>query len=320
MTAALRDFVPTSVSFVSTRTGWFLGTSCGFERCGVLLQTRDAGRTSVRRQAPPVRVAQVRFANLDDGWAFGNDNASTRGDPGLWRTHDGGRTWRRLLTRPVPSLEIGSGRVWAVVHNADGTTPELFRGSVREDRLHSLGLLPNRSATVTVGHGAAYVVAQNIAGPIATSLHVVTADRLSPRVNPCRSDAMRALQVAVGALHHLIGVCSGEGSAGGQLKSAFASVDDGRSWRRLPDPPADGYTGAPGNLAATSASAFLTGSRNGINKETGRGPWQRVLLDDEGTGFSFVGFTDDRHGVAIGRRAGWMTEDAGEHWRRLRFS
>jgi photosystem II stability/assembly factor-like uncharacterized protein len=319
-TEPLTGFVPTSVSFVSTRTGWFLGTRpCGSETCGVLLQTRDGGRSFGRRTAPPVQVGQVRFADLQQGWAFGAPGFGDRPNPGLWRTHDGGRSWRRISTHSVPSLEIGSGNVWAIDTGEDGTVPDLVRGDATADALKPVFRAPNRAATVVVGHGTAYVAAQSLAGPIATTLWAVTHNGAQQRRNPCTSDEARALQVAVGQAQHLVAVCSGEGSAGGQLKRAFASADDGRSWQRLPDPPADGYTGVVGNLAATSTSAFLTGSRNGINKETGSGSWRRVLLDDDGTGFSFVGFTDDTHGVALGRRAGWMTTDAGEHWRRLQF-
>jgi hypothetical protein len=319
----LSGFEPTSVSFVSTRTGWFLGTAtCGQQRCAALLQTRDAGRTFVRRTAPPVHVAQVRFADLDQGWAFGNKNSSTMGDPGLWRTHDGGRTWRRVLDTPVPSLEVGGGQVWAVELDGGGTAPRLFRGSLTGDGLRFAAGIPNRSATVTVGHGTAYVVAEQGAGPIPTRLVVVSRSSTRAYPNPCASKYTWNLQVAVGASKHLVAICSGEPAAGSQMKKSFASVDDGRTWTARPDPPWDGYIGPSltGGVAATSTRTFMTGSRNGINVEIGSDRWRRVLLDDDGTGFSFIGFTDDTHGVALGEHGAWMTDSAGEHWRRLRFA
>jgi len=74
-------------------------------------------------------------------------------------------------------------------------------------------------------------------------------------------------------------------------------------------------------VAATSTRTFLTGGRNGINMEVGSGPWREVLDSEEGIGFRYVGFTDDSHGVALEEQHdAWMTSDAGEHWRRLRFS
>jgi photosystem II stability/assembly factor-like uncharacterized protein len=183
---------------------------------------------------------------------------------------------------------------------------------------------PNRAATVVVGHGTAYVVAQSLAGPIATTLWAVTPTSTRQRRNPCTSDETRGLQVAVGQAQHLVAICSGEPGAGQQLKRAYASSDDGRTWIRRPDPPAYGYTGAPygGRITATSTRVFFTGGRSPIFAETGTGPW-RVALDDEiGAGFHYVGFTDDAHGVTLrlGPEPGaWLTEDAGEHWRRLQF-
>jgi photosystem II stability/assembly factor-like uncharacterized protein len=129
--------------------------------------------------------------------------------------------------------------------------------------------------------------------------------------------------VAVGRPQHLVAICSGEpAGAGNQLKQAYASKDDGRTWQRLPDPSSFGYTGpidASGCIAATSTSIFVTGSRMAIDKETGKGPWRHVLFDEEGTGFSYVGFTDDAHGVALDHSGAWLTADAGEQWRRLVF-
>jgi hypothetical protein len=321
-TAPLTGFAPTSVTFVSTRTGWFLGTAaCGGEqRCAVLLQTRDAGRSFTRRTPPPMRVSEVRFANLQEGWAFGNNQPSTLGDPGLWRTHDGGDTWRRVLGTPVPSLEIGRGIVWAVELDGAGTSPRLFRGSLTGNALTFASQIPNRSATVTVGHGTAYVIAEQGAGPIATSLLAASAQGVHRRTSPCTDKYAWNLQVAIRTPQHLTAICRGESSAGSQRKHAYASADDGRTWTRQPDPPWAGYTGTAGSLAGTSTSVFMTGPRNGINKKTGRGAWRQVLDSDEGLGFFFVGFTDDTHGVALSERAAWMTDSAGEHWRRLPFT
>jgi hypothetical protein len=245
------------------------------------------------------------------------------GDPGLWRTHDGGRSWRRVLDRPVPSLEVGAGSVWAVVLDKGGTGPQLWRGDVRSNTLRYAEQIPNRAATVIVGHGTAYVVAQSIAGPIATTLFSVTGAGTQQRRNPCTDEA-RSLEIAVGLPKHLIAICSGEPGAGNQLKRAYASSDDGRTWRRRPDPPGGGYTGDSngGTAAATSTSAFMTGFRSHINKEAGAAPWRSVLDAAGGTGFSFVGFIDDTHGVALGsyvEAGAWLTADAGEHWRRLVF-
>jgi hypothetical protein len=75
-----------------------------------------------------------------------------------------------VLDRPVQSLEVGAGLVWAVVLDGSGTGPQLWRGDVRSNTLRYAEQIPNRAATVVVGHGTAYVVAQSIAGPIDDTL------------------------------------------------------------------------------------------------------------------------------------------------------
>ncbi|MDX6199024.1 MAG: hypothetical protein QOJ79_2175 [Actinomycetota bacterium] len=326
---SLGGFAPTSVSFVSTRTGWFLGTkACEADVCGVLLQTQDGGRTFLRRNAPPVNVTSVRFADADEGWAYGNGGFDTQGDPGLWRTHDGGRTWKKVLSNPVPSLEVAGGSVWAIVLDLGRTFPQVFRGAVHGDALRLVTQAGNRSATLTVGGSAVYVAAEQGDGPIATTLLVIEPDRLRHRrESPCRGPyeeglGASTLQLAAGRSGRLIAVCSGEPSAGNQFKVAYRSADGGRTWTRLPNPPGVGYAGGAGSVALTSTGAFMTGFRSQLNKEVGAGRWRVVLDNDEGLGFEYVGFTDDAHGVVLGAypdSGAWMTDDAGEHWRRLRF-
>jgi hypothetical protein len=320
--ASLTGFVPTSVSFVSARTGWFLGSEpCGRDVCGVLLQTRDGGRSFRRLVPPPVKVADVRFADDNEGWAFGNGRFDTQDNPGLWRTHDGGRHWKKALSNPVPALEVGGGSVWAIVLDLGGTFPQVFRGSTGSDSLRLVTQAGNRTALLTLGRGTVYVVAEQGAGPIGTTLLVIDPDGASHRYpGPCQGSAY-SLQVAASPSGRLTAICSGEPSAGSQLKASYVSTSGGRTWARQPDPPGGGYTGAfEGSITATRTSVFYSGGRSALFRRLGQGPWRAMLVDEDGTGFRFVGMTDDRHGVALGERAGWMTSDGGTTWRRLRFS
>jgi hypothetical protein len=280
-------------------------------------------------QPPPVHAANVRFADLREGWAFGNGRFDTQADPGLWRTHDGGLHWKKVLPNPVPSLEVGGGSVWAIVLDLGGTFPQVFRGSAQADTLQLVTQAGNRSAVLTLGHGAVYVIGEQGAGPIATTLLVIDPDgRMHRRPSPCRASYEHGLgasdlQLAVGTAHHVVAICSGEPGTGEQFKVAYGSSDDGRTWHRRADPPEYGYTGpgvTGGHVAATSSSAFMTGGRSPVSKEAGAGAWHRVLDTASGAGFDVIGFTDDAHGVALGHLDGaWVTADAGEHWRRLRF-
>jgi photosystem II stability/assembly factor-like uncharacterized protein len=88
-----------------------------------VLRTRDGGKSWASIPAPPASLApdggagvrKVRFADLNNGWAF---------DPDLWVTHDGGAHWIRS-TLPVggppgvSDLAVAGGLARAVVF---GTT------------------------------------------------------------------------------------------------------------------------------------------------------------------------------------------------------
>jgi hypothetical protein len=120
------DFRPTSVTFVSTRTGWVIGQAgtpghCATQYCTSVARTGDAGRTWSGVPAPltgapdgATGVSQLRFLNLRNGWAFG---------PGLFVTHTGGKTWTPVDTGGlrVTELETVGNRVFALWASCTGT-------------------------------------------------------------------------------------------------------------------------------------------------------------------------------------------------------
>ena len=121
---AVLGFEPASVTFVSADAGWVLGTgTCASGPCAAMARTGDGGTTWSPAPAPPAVVvggpgqgasgiSGLRFANLQDGWAYG---------PNLWATHDGGTTWARVTipglaaNAPVFALETAGGIVHAAV-------------------------------------------------------------------------------------------------------------------------------------------------------------------------------------------------------------
>src|SRR5215472_11554400 len=115
-----------SVRFVSPRMGWLLGER-GERASRVLMrETVDGGRTwaavpapaapaadMFQSSSPPNAVGSILFTSRRDGWAFG---------PALWRTTDGGATWRReRAPGPVANLEVTGNRMIAVITHAGGS-------------------------------------------------------------------------------------------------------------------------------------------------------------------------------------------------------
>jgi hypothetical protein len=127
------SFHPLSVTFVSLRTGWSLGTvPCRASgACLVLEKTTNAGRTWAGEPLPQALVASadrsvsngvpkgspgrtalpavlygpyglnVRFADALDGWVYGGLASSSLSQAAvLWSTHDGGGTWHHVALLP----------------------------------------------------------------------------------------------------------------------------------------------------------------------------------------------------------------------------
>jgi len=111
---------------------WLLGAiSCSAGRCPAISETSDSGATwnaipapgapypAVGTNATSDNVAQLRFANAHDGWAF---------EPGLYATYNGGQTWTATnLGGAVEELEPGLGKVYAVVF--PGPIPQTCNGA-----------------------------------------------------------------------------------------------------------------------------------------------------------------------------------------------
>ena len=110
---------------MGTDTGWVIGQAgtpghCATVFCTSVARTDDAGDSWAGVPAPltgaadgATGVSQIRFLNLDDGWAFG---------PELWATHDGGQTWAQVDThgQRVTDLETVGDWVFAVFATCTG--------------------------------------------------------------------------------------------------------------------------------------------------------------------------------------------------------
>ncbi len=330
------------VAFATRSLGWAVGLRCrgsgASGSCATLeSSTADGGKT----WSGAVVVAQphysedslprvhVRFRGLD-GWVFG---------PGIYGTHNGGRTWRLQDDRPTLSLETAGTSVWAVTGciRAQLCQPRLIESTAGSDHwVDAPGqppILPSNDAFLErSGSATTFLVA--LTGPktfsLSTHLFVTRNSGASwtSLTSPCQElRQLRSLDsVVVWAL------CTSQPGAGSQPKSVYVSQDGGRSWALRAQtwyPAAVGSLSIEGyatTLIVTSSSAALIGSERGgvsISSDQGRtwsAPDADVVGGTAGLGVEQLWFVDPSFGWALGGLGSggptlWATSDGGHQWK-----
>ena len=247
----LAGFSPVSITRISLRVGWALGTSlCGTEVCTELARTRDGGATWHSVPVPtavatssPNSISRVRFANASDGWLFG---------PQLWATHDGGTSWHPVATLggPVISLEAADGRVWGLVGSAGGVSATVEGAPVGTDDWKPVG--PAAAAIGITLHGkVGYAVAPDGAlialgsGPAG----------MEERGVPCPAATVAA--IAAPSDTEVVVVCAADPGAGSSTKTLLLSHNGGRTWSTAGVAP----RGGADHRARSSLDPHLRGRR-----------------------------------------------------------
>jgi hypothetical protein len=342
------NFQPSSVTFVSKRTGWVIGQAgspghCATQYCTSMARTTDAGRTWTGVPAPlagqpdgATGVGQVRFLNLRDGWAFG---------PGLFVTHTGGETWTPVSTHGlrVTSLETVGDRVYALWASCTGTGAAyasnctaftLYSASAAGGAWTPVGdtttgltaSAAGETPSLVLTGSRGYLLAPDgtlYAGPVdgsaawqmASSLPgACHAGQASPGGQPDQ-----ALLGAVNATDLLLS-CLIPGRQGEQAeqKLIYSSSDGGGSWTRTGTAPS---RGTASSLAASPAASVMLATDQGIELlPAGETAWRAATLTAAipAGGFSYVGMTTGEQGIALPAdpRAGtvWFTFDGGRNW------
>lgn len=334
--SAPAGFRPSSVTFVGNR-GRYLGAVLGQAPCQGRTCIAMAGTATygngrwTRVGAPPAgpsSVSQVRFADAENGWAFG---------PALWATHNGGASWARIsgVTGRVADLATIDGRVLAVAATGcTGTGTVTGSGTSYTEGCTGFGLY---AAAATRDHFAR-VLSRPGGGQVTPGAlqlqstgqagYLIAGGRLYSgaldgsgwsAVPPGPASAPDCLTghgtgnpavLAPGA-QVLYAAC-----ATGQRLVLYRSASSGRTWQ------AAGRIAAAGtamSLAVSPAGTLVLATTKGLYYSLAAGPWHLVGGSAVGVAFRYVGMTTSQLGVAVPATSAlgtlFVTGDGGRTWR-----
>jgi len=327
--ASAPRFEPVSVTFVSPRQGWALGST------GALRETADGGRTWSARTSPAAGGGlNVRFADARNGWIYGGAR--------LWSTHDGGRRWRRLTLRGLGSersiydLEAARGTAWLAASNTHQGV-SIRASAVGGDGWHAVSAprmcFPaggsQLGAGFTFAGGAGWFVEGNDRGTIGSAR--LAGGRWVRWTPPCAAVGHSFAIPAASSARDLVAVCTMGGFAYPLSPSAPPGAKLGQSWLYASG---DGGTSFHAVRAVRDADAGPTASPapGAILYGTFDSGHPRLVASfDRGRTFTvaangeplFAGFTSPAQGVAIVRAGNattmLLTRDGGHRWAAVRF-
>jgi hypothetical protein len=333
------SFTPSSVTFVSTATGWVIGpagtrsrcTGPDPDTCTSMAVTFDGGRSWQGMPAPVTGppngargVSQVRSLNGVDGWAFG---------PQLYATHDSGQHWRRIDTHGmrVIDLEALNKQAFAVWARCTGTGPRFAANctsfSVYTSRATANQWVPVSGAVnLTSGRPAAASSAQLVLtgefgyllAPDGTIYQGIDwkyrAGRWLPVNNrgsgvracapgPAQPDGLPARGLLAATGRGLAELCLGPGSGSTQTKTLLYSPDGGITWRTAGAAPSAGVatslSGTPAGPVLIATTQGIDASRQAPKARSSSLTWRATQGTALTGGFSYVGMTTSAQGVAI---------------------
>jgi photosystem II stability/assembly factor-like uncharacterized protein len=264
-------------------------------------------------------VDGIRFANPEDGWAYGTQ---------LWATHDGGGSWTQISLpgsssgggmAPIEGLETAAGMVYAVYFGPAGF--QLASSPVASD---AWTVSPTAVSTGAGPVPSAQLILQGSAGwVIANDRLVVGGARLesgawSPWTPPCTNVGGPAT-LAASSSEDLFAACD-QGVWGVEPtieERAYTSTDGGASFTELATvlpAPCNALASLSPAVAAAGCGSDLVATFNG------GGSWSTVYAGVANTYIAYAGFTTTSQGVAInaspptGPGTLLMTHDGGQTW------
>jgi hypothetical protein len=344
------NFQPTSITFVGNGSGGLLGAAigqagtpghCATKDCTSLAGTSNYGQSWHGVSAPvapgpaePSGVSQLRFANPDDGWAFG---------PALYETTGGGWPWRRVQTNGmrVTDLETVGQTALAVFASCSGsgadfasdcTSFSLYSGragaatwsavDVPAKFLHMSTATASSATLVISGTTTAYLLTPSgavLSGPVSGGKWTLAGQAPAgclpgpPQADGQPTDA----QLAAGDNRLLLACDTGSSSSATEQTVLYSSAD-GTTWRRV-GPVL--HSGAANSLGTALTGNAVLATTTGIYYSANGTSWRPASLSQAGGpagGFSYVGMTTQQLGVAVPENAKlgeiFVTSDGGQTW------
>jgi len=303
-TAAPAGFRATSVTFVSSRRAFVLGTAP--DAGALVLRSVDRGGSWVAVAAPGAPLARagasgghgvwgIRFASASQGFVFGH---------GLWETTDAGRSWIHdaAPSGSILSLATIDGQVLALVaKGGSAQAATLFRRPLpggawtsvaavsTPDRADPTDLISTQAGTAAVLDGRNVLVTTNGGLTLATRTTAVVPQPYTP-------DSVAVTSAGTLALLYV-----GQGFTGHTQKLVCTSPDAGLRWVKAGVPSNEGDPvalagGSPGSLLLATASGA-----SWIDRSTDAGhSWATVITyGDGGQGWADLGFTTPSNVVVV---------------------
>jgi photosystem II stability/assembly factor-like uncharacterized protein len=292
-------FAPQSFTAISELEWWLLGPApCqfvgGHPPCGSILRTTDGGRHFIGIGEPHASVSsdpnqpgysQIRFADADNGFAFG---------PDLYATHDGGQSWTAVdVGGSVADLAISSGIAYATVDvsSSGAAGNRLMRSPVSADEWTTVSAAGDVSGGLWVQGSDVFVqsgVGNGIGSDVLVSHDGGTSFTSYPSPTAGLGCQYQEPVPPVLWAHCATGTESGmwrSTDAGAQFDTAIPSA--GLS---LPN---------SATFAAASDTTAVVGYQQLYRTDDGGQTYSPVGPKDV-VAWSYLGFTDDTHGVALG--------------------
>jgi hypothetical protein len=312
--AGPRAFEPQWLAAASAQEFWVGGKS-------TVRHTADGGRHFDRLPPPPV-AGDVTFADSRDGFAFGWRT-------GLYSTHDGGRTWRRVDSRSILAFAAAGGTAYAVAGRCaqDGTCRDarFERSPAVRDAWVSAALpfahaVPNFDLAALGSNvwlfGGSSAGRYRLRNLLARSMDGGRTFVTGPA--PCYADLAAELEPSPDGT--LWAFCPT-----GMLGGAWRSADGGRTFKALPVPGCciNGAQLAPASVDVAVLAPNVS-SRPPLLRTTDQGrTWRPARVPGPVVDCLSIRFADRHDGWALmqmhptGPAALWRTTDSGASWHRV---